>query len=80
MAEGQPSKLYGLDYGSRVLCVFELENYRKMAMKRLLEDERFTENAKPHFLFKTLDELKQEVFEDWELFDGEKTNLFSVDY
>ena len=49
-------------------------------MKRLLEDERFTENAKPHFLFKTLDELKQEVFEDWELFDGEKTNLFSVDY
>ena len=41
-----------------------------------MEDERFTENAKPHFLFKTLDELKQEVFEDWELFDGEKTNLF----
>lgn len=76
LIEGQPSILFGLNHWSRVLCVFELENYKKMAIKRLMEDERFTENAKPHFLFKTLDELKQEVFEDWELFDGEKTSLF----
>ncbi|MET3536743.1 hypothetical protein [Chryseobacterium limigenitum] len=45
-------------------------------MKRLLEDERFTHEAKPHFLFKTLDELKREVFEDWELFDGTQVKLF----
>lgn len=44
-------------------------------MKRLREDERFTQ-AKSYFLFKTMDELKQEVFENWELFDGEKVNLF----
>lgn len=76
LIEGQPSILFGLNYGSRVLCVFELENYKKMTMKRLMDDERFTEKAKPHFLFKTLDELKQEVFEDWVLFDGEKSSLF----
>ncbi|NMR34940.1 hypothetical protein HIO71_12160 [Chryseobacterium aquaticum] len=75
MAEGQPSKLYGLDYGSRVLCVFELENYKKMAMKRLLEDSRFA-SGKNHFLFKSLEDVKQNVFEGWELFDGEKVNLF----
>lgn len=75
LAEGQPSKLYGLDYGSRVLCVFELENYKKMAMKRLLEDSRFA-SGKNHFLFKSLEDVKQNVFEGWELFDGEKVNLF----
>ena len=44
-------------------------------MKRLCEDERFTQ-AKSYFLFKTLGELKHEVFENWELFDGEMASLF----
>lgn len=76
LAEGQPSNMFGLEYGSRVLCIFESENNKAMIMKRLCMDERFTDDAKPHFLFKTLQELKLEVFEGWELFDGEKTNLF----
>lgn len=75
LAEGQPSKLFRLNYGSRVLCIFESENNKLMVMKRLCEDERFN-HAKSYFLFKTLDELKQEVFENWEVFDGEKVNLF----
>lgn len=75
LAEGQPSKLYGLDYGSRVLCIFELENYKIQAMKRLNEDERFRD-ARAHFLFKSLEEVKENVFEGWWLFDGEKVNLF----
>ena len=44
-------------------------------MKRLLEDERFA-SGKKHFLFKSLEELELNVFEGWELFDGEKVNLF----
>ena len=75
LAEGQPSKMCGLNYGSRVLCIFESANNKLMVMKRLCEDERFTQ-AKSYFLFKTIDELKQEVFENWELFDGEMVNLF----
>lgn len=75
LSVGQPSRIFGLDYGSRVLCIFELEVYKQMAMKRLNVDERFAE-AKFHFLFKSLEELKQEVFENWELFDGEKTSLY----
>lgn len=75
LSEGQPSKLYGLDYGSRVLSIFQHESYKKMAMKRLLEDSRFA-SGKKHFLFKSLEELELNVFEGWELFDGEKTNLF----
>ena len=44
-------------------------------MKRLQEDERF-KKSKPYFLFKTLEEMKEDVFEDWWLFGGEKVRLF----
>lgn len=75
LSEGQPSKMFGLEYGSRVLCIFELDNYKQMAMKRLLEDPNF-KDAKAHFLFKSLEEVKINVFDGWELFDGEKVRLF----
>lgn len=75
LSEGQPSKMFGLEYGSRVLCIFELENYKQMAMKRLSEDSVFRD-AKGHFLFKSLEEVKQNVVEDWRLFDGEKASLY----
>lgn len=75
LCEGQPSKLFELEYGSRVLCVFESENNKVMVMKRLRDDERFTQ-AKLYFLFKTLDELKENVFEGWELFNMEWKGLF----
>ena len=41
LKNGQPSKQFGMNYGSRVLCVFEKDNYKLHAMKRLLEDSRF---------------------------------------
>ena len=75
LSNGQPSKQFGLEYGSRVLCVFELESYKIQAMKRLNEDARFT-SAKKHFLFKSLDELSVDSFFDWWLFDGTTTSLF----
>ena len=75
LSVGQPSKMFGLDYGSRVLCIFELEVYKQMAMKRLFLDKNFAE-AKSHFLFKSLEEVKQNVFEGWWLFDVNKVNLF----
>lgn len=77
LSVGQPSRMFGLNYGSRILCICELEVYKQMAIKRLLEDERFTE-AKSHFLFKSLDEIKQNAFEDWWLFDGKKKICFKV--
>ena len=75
LKNGQPSKQFGLNYGSRILCVFEYESYKIQAMKRLFEDNRFA-SAKSHFLFKSLKELSQEHFFDWSLFDGTKTGLF----
>ncbi len=75
LKNGQPSKQFGLNYGSRVLCVFEKENYKIQAMKRVMEDERFA-TAKSHFLFKSLEELSAESFFDWWLFDGTKTSLY----
>lgn len=75
LSVGQPSKMFGLHYGSRVLCVFETENGKLNVMKRLNEDTRFTE-AKHHFLFKTIGEVRENVFDRWELFDGEIVNLF----
>lgn len=75
ISNGQPSKQFGIDYGSRVLCVFELESYKVHAMKRLNEDARFT-SAKKNFLFKSLDELSRDSFFDWWLFDGTNANLF----
>lgn len=75
LRNGQPSKQFGLTYGSRVLCIFEFENYKKLAMKRLSEDVRFT-SAKTHFLFKSLEELNVEHFFDWWLFDGTTASLF----
>lgn len=75
LSVGQPSKTFGLNYGSRVLCIFETENNMVSVMKRLQEDERF-KKSKPYFLFKTLEELKANVFEGWRLFGGEKQSLF----
>ncbi|MDI1256728.1 MAG: hypothetical protein PSV16_11570 [Flavobacterium sp.] len=72
---GQPSKQFGLNYGSRVLCVFEFDNYKNLAMKRLSEDKRFA-SAKSYFLFKSLEELGVDDFFDWWLFDGTKGSLF----
>lgn len=75
LKEGQPSKQFGLEYGSRVLSVFELEACKTQIIKRLFEDERFV-FAKEYFLFKTLDEVKKNVFEGWELCDGTVTTMF----
>ena len=44
-------------------------------MKRLYEDDRFTV-TKEHFLFKILNEVKENVFEGWELFDVFGVNLY----
>jgi hypothetical protein len=74
LRNGQPSRQFGLDYGSRVLCIFDKPTYMKQAMARLQEDPRFT-SSKAHFLFKTMDEVKSEELEQWELFDGTKTGL-----
>ncbi len=75
LSVGQPSKIFGLNYGSRVLCIFETENNMVSVMKRLLEDERF-KKSKPYFLFKTLEQVKVDVLEGWWLFVGEKVGLF----
>ncbi len=75
LSVGEPSKMFKLQYGSRVLCVFESKNNMISVMKRLQEDERF-KKSKPYFLFKTLEEMKADIFEDWWLFGGEKVGLF----
>lgn len=75
LKDGQPSRLFELEHGSRVLSVFELEACKIQVMKRLFEDERFT-FAKEYFLFKTLDEVRENVFEGWELVDGTLTTIF----
>ena len=74
LKDGQPSKQFGLEYGSRVLCLFELETTKTQVMKRLNSDERFS-SAKEYFLFKTLEELEGNVFEGWCLFDREILNI-----
>jgi hypothetical protein len=75
LSVGQPSKMFGLNYGSRVLCIFETKNNMVSVMKRLNEDFRF-KKSKPYFLFKTLEEVKVKVFEGWRLFGWEKQSLF----
>lgn len=75
LSVGQPSKTFKLNYGSRVLCIFETENNMSSVMKKLQEDSRF-KKSKPYFLFQTLEEVKVNVFEEWWLFNGEKVRLF----
>ncbi len=75
LKNGQPSRQFGLDYGSRVLCVFEKDIYKFKAMKRISEDPRFA-SSKAHFLFKSMEELQLENFFEWWLFDGGKVGLF----
>lgn len=75
LKDGQPSRQFQLDHGSRILCVFELETCKTQVMKRLFEDERFV-SAKEYFLFKTLDEVKENLFDGWWLFDGTATTMF----
>lgn len=75
LKDGQPSKQFELEYGSRILCVFELESCKNQTQKRLYEDERFA-FTKEYFLFKTLDEIKENVFEGRCLFDRTATTMF----
>jgi len=75
LKNGYPSKQFGIKYGSRVLCVFEMEHCKINSMKRLSEDARFA-SAKKHFLFKSLQELSIDSFFDWWLFDGTPASLF----
>jgi hypothetical protein len=75
LKDGQPSRLFELEYGSRVLCVFELESCKNQTIKRLNEDERFA-FAKEYFLFKTLDKVKENVLKGWELIGGKDGKLF----
>lgn len=75
LRNGQPSRQFGLDYGSRVLCIFDKPTYMKQAIIRLQEDPRFA-SSKAHFLFKTMEEVKAGELDQWELFDGMKVGLF----
>ena len=74
LSVGEPSKQFKLNYGSRVLCIFETENNMVSVMKRLKEDERF-KKSKPYFLFKTLEEMKTNIFDGWLLFGGGSVEL-----
>lgn len=74
LRNGQPSRQFGLDYGSRVLCIFDKPTYMKQAMIRLQEDPRFA-SSKAHFLFKTMEEVKAGELNEWELFDGERVGV-----
>lgn len=74
LRNGQPSGKFGLDYGSRVLCIFEKPTYMKQVMLRLKEDPRFA-SSKAHFLFKTMEEVKFGELDEWELFDVTKVSL-----
>lgn len=76
LKDGQPSRQFELEYGSRVLCVFESETCKIQTMKRLCEDERFFQSAKDYFLFKSLEEIKENVVDGWWLMDGDKTTMF----
>ncbi len=75
LSVGEPSKQFKLNYSSRVLCVFETENNMQNVMKRLQEDEHF-KKSKSYFLFKTLEQVKINIFEGWLLFGGEMVGLF----
>lgn len=75
LQHGQPSEQYGLDYGSRVLCVFKHKSVQLNVMEKLSQDSEYAE-TKAHFLFKSLDELETEKFFDWSYFDGTDTSLF----
>lgn len=59
--KGEPSKSFGIDYGSRILCVFESRSCKNQTLKRLREDERF-QWAKDYFLFKSVEETTQDIF------------------
>lgn len=74
LRNGQPSRQFGLDYGSRVLCIFDKPVYKEQAMQRLKEDPRFV-SSKAHFLFKTMAEIKAGELDQWELFDGERVGM-----
>lgn len=75
LRNGQPSRQFGLDHGSRILSIFEKPAYKELVMQRLKEDPRFT-SSKAHFLFKTMDEVKSGNLDQWELFDGTKIGLY----
>ena len=75
LKDGQPSKQFELDYGSRILCVFELESCKIQVMKRLCDDEHFA-FAKEYFLFKSLEEISGNFYDGRWLFDKERVTVF----
>ena len=73
---GSPSIKYNFKRGNRVLCVFEFPSIMKSVLGHL-EKEQAYQNMKPYFLFKSLEEIEHNFFENWIDISGEKTVMFS---
>ncbi|PTT76394.1 MULTISPECIES: hypothetical protein [unclassified Chryseobacterium] len=75
LQRGMPSEQYGLDYGSRILCVFKHKAVLNNIMEKICGNPDFSQ-TKAHFLFKSMDELETEKFFDRQFYDGTEASLF----
>lgn len=74
LLEKTASKKYNFPKTTRVAIVFEYESIMLSTIKRLQKIDSF-EQFKNLFIFKTINELEDNFFDNWTLFNGEKVGF-----
>lgn len=72
--EGVFEEQLGFKRSPRIAVVFENENLKYNAMKRLRQDQQF-DSFYNFFIFKTNDELQKNFNHNWSLLDGQKVSF-----
>lgn len=68
------SKKFKFNKSNRVAVVCEEKNVKDSIIKRLQNTDDF-KNFYNHFIFKTIDELKEDFFNNWTLINGEQVSF-----
>ena len=74
LAEGQPSLKYNFNRGARIYIILEHKSNLEAVLNRMRENDIF-EEFEDYFLFKTIDDLKENFYNKWKTFKNRTLNF-----
>lgn len=72
---GNANEKYSFDKGYRTLWIFEYKSTMESVLEKLNRIE-FFKSLKEYFLFKTLDEINENIFDIWTNLEGKKRKMY----
>jgi len=74
LAEGQPSLKYNFYRGARIYVTLEHKTHLEAILNRMRESKIF-EEFEDYFLFKTIEEIRNNFFDNWKTFKNRELNF-----